>query len=96
MKVLRTNHESVLAFVRSYEGSGTHFGDQPEDVLCVFSFAHNPVAVTIEMGDYADAPLYDLFGGGVFPTVNEDGTLTLTLATQSFYWLHIGGFSGRR
>jgi maltose alpha-D-glucosyltransferase/alpha-amylase len=95
MTVLRTNHESVLAFVRSYEGSGTHFGDQPEDVLCVFSFAHNPVAVTIDMGEYAGAPLYDLFGGGVFPTVNEDGTLTLTLATQSFYWLHIGGFGGR-
>ena len=92
----QTNHESVLAFVRSYEGSGTHFGDQPEDVLCVFSFAHNPVAVTIDMSEYAGSALYDLFGGGVFPTVNEDGTLTLTLATQSFYWLHIGEGGYRR
>ena len=48
IRVLQTDHESVLAFVRSYAGSGTHFGDQPEDVLCVFSFAHNPVSVTLE------------------------------------------------
>ena len=95
MRVLPTNHESVLAFVRSYEGSGTHFGDQAEDVLCVFSFAHNPVAVTIDVSGHEGAALYDLFGGGVFPTVGDDGTLTLTLATQSFYWLHIGSAGGR-
>ena len=90
LRVLRTNHESVLAFVREYEGSGTAFGDQPERVLCVFSFAHNPVAVEIDMTEFQGEPLYDLFGGAQFPTVPDDGTLTLTLATQSFYWLHVG------
>ena len=89
MRVLQTNHESVLAFVRSYEGSGTHWGDQPEDVLCVFSFAHNPVAVTLEAPEFAGSTLYDLFGGGQFPTVAEDGRFSLTLGTQSFYWLHV-------
>ena len=89
MRVLPTDHESVLAFVRSYEGSGTHFGDQPEDVLCVFSFAHNPVSVTLEAPEFAGGVLYDLFGGAEFPTVAEDGRFTLTLGTQSFYWLHI-------
>ena len=29
-------------------------------------------------------------GGSQFPTVADDGTLTLTLGTQSFYWLHVG------
>jgi maltose alpha-D-glucosyltransferase/alpha-amylase len=89
IRVLPTDHESVLAFVRSYEGSGTHFGDQPEDVLCVFSFAHNPVSVTLEAPEFAGRTLYDLFGGAEFPTVAEDGRFTLTLGTQNFYWLHI-------
>ncbi|HWU45950.1 MAG TPA: maltose alpha-D-glucosyltransferase [Humibacter sp.] len=87
--VLPTDHESVLAFVRSYQGSGSSFGDQPEDVLCVFSFAHNPVSVSLEAPEFAGATLYDLFGGGRFPTVAEDGRFSLTLGTQSFYWLHV-------
>jgi maltose alpha-D-glucosyltransferase/alpha-amylase len=90
IRVLQTDHESVLAFVRSYAGSGSHFGDQPEDVLCVFSFAHNPVAVTLEAQEFAGSTLFDLFGGGEFPTVAEDGRFSLTLGTQSFYWLHVG------
>ncbi|MGN6200706.1 maltose alpha-D-glucosyltransferase [Humibacter sp.] len=87
--VLPTDHSSVLAFVRSYGGSGTVFGDQPENVLCVFSFSHNPVSVTLDAPDYAGSALYDLFGGGQFPTIADDGRFTLTLGTQSFYWLHI-------
>ncbi|WP_158864250.1 maltose alpha-D-glucosyltransferase [Leifsonia sp. AG29] len=89
IRVLPTDHESVLAFVRSYAGSGSHFGDQPEDVLCVFSFAHNPVSVTLEAPEYAGSALYDLFGGAEFPTIADDGRFTLTLGTQNFYWLHI-------
>lgn len=98
LKVLQTNHESVLAFVREYEGSGTQFGDMPERVLCVFSFAHNPVSVTIDASEFAGQPLYDLFGGGKFPSVDDDGNLTLTLGTQSFFWLHVGEahFAGGR
>jgi len=96
--VLETDHESVIAFVRSYEGSGTQFGDSPEDVLCVFSFAHNPISVTIQAEQFAGSHLFDLFGGGEFPTVGDDGSITLTLATQSFYWLHVGspGFVSAR
>ena len=89
IRVLPTNHESVLAFVREYAGTGQQFGDAPERILCVFSFSHNPVAVRIEVGEPGSA-LYDLFGGGEFPTIGEDGTVQLTLATQSFYWLHVG------
>jgi len=89
IRVLPTNHESVLAFVREYQGSGHQFGDAPERILCVFSFSHNPVSVKIGVGEPGSA-LYDLFGGGEFPTIGDDGTVTLTLATQSFYWLHVG------
>jgi trehalose synthase len=89
IRVLQTDHESVLAFVRSHPGTGSPFGDQPENVLCVFSFAHNPVSVSLEAPEFAGATFYDLFGGGRFPTVAEDGRFSLTLGTQSFYWLHV-------
>jgi maltose alpha-D-glucosyltransferase/alpha-amylase len=98
LRVLETNHESVLAFVREYKGSGTHFGDMPEKVLCVFSFAHNPVAVTIRDPENPGEALYDLFGGGEFPSISADGEINLTLGTQAFYWLHVGAahFAGGR
>ncbi|HEY5224849.1 MAG TPA: maltose alpha-D-glucosyltransferase [Microbacteriaceae bacterium] len=89
IRVLESDHDSVLAFVRSYAGSGSQFGDQPENILCVFSFAHNPVSVNLGAPEFAGATLYDMFGGGQFPTVAEDGRFSLTLGTQSFYWLHI-------
>ncbi|CAN5350851.1 maltose alpha-D-glucosyltransferase [soil metagenome] len=90
LRVLKTSHESVLAFVREYAGADTQFGDSAENVLCVFSFAHNPVSVQIEVDGYAGSTTFDLFGGGDFPAIADDGTLTLTLGTQSFYWLHLG------
>jgi maltose alpha-D-glucosyltransferase / alpha-amylase len=70
----------------------------PERVLCVFSFAHNPVSVTIDASEYAGEALYDLFGGAQFPPISDDGTLTLTLGSQNFYWLHLGEahFAGGR
>ncbi|MCU1598082.1 MAG: maltose alpha-D-glucosyltransferase / alpha-amylase [Actinomycetota bacterium] len=89
LTVLETNHESVLAFVRDYEGSGSQFGDAPERILCVFSFAHNPISVEVKAESLAGLPLFDLFGGAQFPTVADDGTLTLTLGTQDFFWLHV-------
>ena len=90
LRVLPTDHDSVLAFVREYEGESATFGDSPENVLCVFSFSHNPVSATIKVEGYEGATLYDLFGGSQFPSIGEDGSLTLTLGTQSFYWLHLG------
>jgi maltose alpha-D-glucosyltransferase / alpha-amylase len=98
LTVVETNHESVLAFVREYQGSGHHFGDSPESVLCVFSFSHNPVSVTLSAPALAGMSLYDLFGGAEFPPIDAEGSLTLTLGTQSFYWLHVGEahFAGGR
>lgn len=89
MTVLETDNESVLAFVREYAGSSSPMGDRPERILCVFSFAHNPTSARIQLGGHGGANLYDLFGGAAFPSVDADGSVTLTLGTQSFYWLHI-------
>ncbi|GAB3617545.1 maltose alpha-D-glucosyltransferase [Okibacterium endophyticum] len=89
ISVLHSEHESVLAYVRSYSGSGSSFGDQPEDIMCVFSFAHHPVSTTIVAPQLAGRRLFDLFGGGEFPAFDENGEVTLTIGTQSFYWLHV-------
>jgi maltose alpha-D-glucosyltransferase/alpha-amylase len=90
LRVLPTSHDSVLAFVREYPGSETSFGDSAESVLCVFSFAHNPVAVDVTVEGFEGATTFDLFGGGEFPSVGDDGQLHLTMGTQSFFWLHLG------
>jgi maltose alpha-D-glucosyltransferase/alpha-amylase len=84
--------------VRSYAGSGSQSGDSAEDILCVFNFSQNPVAVKIRAEQFAGSALYDLFGGGEFPSFDPDGVVTLTLGTQNFYWLHIGtpGYVGSR
>lgn len=98
LRVLPTNHDSVLAFVREYPGSGNQFGDAPETVLCVFSFAHNPASVEITASEFAGLSLRDLFGGGDFPAFDANGTTRITLGTQGFYWLHVGEghFAGSR
>ncbi len=61
-----------------------------EDVLCVFSFATTRRPSRSSAPEFAGRPLYDLFGGGEFPAFDDDGTVTLTLGTQCFYWLHLG------
>ena len=91
IQVLETSNDSVLAFLRSYPGSGSNVRDAPEDLLCVFNFSHNPVSVTISADALADARTFDLFGGGEFPRFTGSGTIQLTLGTQSFYWLHLLG-----
>jgi maltose alpha-D-glucosyltransferase/alpha-amylase len=94
LHVQDTDHESALAFVRSYSGSpgagvGQHIGDVAEHILCVFNFSHNPISVTVRVPDHSGARLVDLFGGGEFPHIGEDGNVTLTLGSQSFYWLKV-------
>ncbi|BDI22693.1 maltose alpha-D-glucosyltransferase [Herbiconiux sp. L3-i23] len=94
LHVQDTDHESALAFVRSYAGSpgagvGQHVGDAAEDILCVFNFSHNPISVRITAPEHAGARLVDLFGGGEFPSIDAEGGVALTLGSQSFYWLKI-------
>lgn len=93
LHVIDTDHESVLAFVRtlseedSRNRGGSHL--RSEQVLCCFSFAHSPVQATISLPDYAGMELEDCFGGQVFQAVAEDGTVRLTFGAQQFYWLRL-------
>ena len=91
LRVVETNHESVLAFIRDYEGSGGQSGDSAETVLCIFSFAHNPATAQLTAPELAGRELRDLFGGGSFPSFDAEGRVEITLGTQGFYWLHVRG-----
>ncbi|MDP3207952.1 MAG: alpha-glucosidase C-terminal domain-containing protein [Rhodoglobus sp.] len=48
------------------------------------------MAVEIDLTGHESSTTWDIFGGAEFPPVGSDGNLTLTIGTQSFYWLHIG------
>jgi maltose alpha-D-glucosyltransferase/alpha-amylase len=89
LTVLEADHESALAFTRTFPGTQQPFNDPAEEVLCVFSFAQNPISFTVTAPEYANAGLTDLFGGARFPSFDEQGRVTITLGTQSFYWLKI-------
>ena len=68
-----TDHESVLAFVRSYEGSGTQFGDSRRGrPLRVQLRAQPGRRCTIDGAASSPArTLFDLFGGGAVPDVRR-------------------------
>ena len=89
LRVVDADHESVLAFVREYDGTAA-IGDAPERVLCVFSFSHNPVSVRIHLGEQPGTPITDLFGGAEFPAADDEGAVRLTFGSQGFYWLRLG------
>src|SRR6185436_3336899 len=86
LRIVEALNPSVLAFVREVEVDQPH--GTVDSVLCVFSFAHTPVSVRLELGDaYAGRGLRDLFGGAEFPSLSSDGAVVLTLGAQDFYWL---------
>ena len=67
-------------------------GERPETVLCVYSFSHNPLAVSLTLPEEFRAnKVTDVFGGSTFPAPSEQGHITLALPPQSFYWLSLAG-----
>jgi maltose alpha-D-glucosyltransferase/alpha-amylase len=67
-------------------GSVTH----AEDVLCVFSFAHNPVSVTITAEDLAGGSPRRPVRWRRVPRLHVMTAPHADPGTQSFYWLHVG------
>ena len=84
LRVLTTDHDSVLAFVREYAGDG-HAASATRPRPCCACSASRTIRSRSRSTStgYAGATLYDLFGGGQFPSIGEDGALTLTLGTQT-------------
>jgi maltose alpha-D-glucosyltransferase/alpha-amylase len=87
LTVCQTNNGSVLAYLRSTGLDDCHPGEQPETILCVFSFSHYPTTVQVVLPEGVECTqVRDLFGGAQFPPP-VDQTVTLTLGSQGFYWL---------
>ncbi len=78
---LPVDNDAILAFLRV---------NAAEAVLCVMNMANTPRAGTVQVSDHAGATLVDVFGGGAFPAVGADGTVTFTLGARDFFWLAVG------
>jgi maltose alpha-D-glucosyltransferase/alpha-amylase len=78
------DNDAILSFVRgSVEGTD-------EAVLCVNNVSARPQAVNVQLPEaFAGARLDDLFGGSGFPSIGDDGRLTLTLGSRDFFWLRL-------
>lgn len=92
MTVVPTDNPSTLAFIRDLPAEDCGFGERPETILCVYSFSHSPVSVSLTMPEaFRASRVVDVMGGSSFPAPAGDGKLTLTLPAQSFYWLSLHG-----
>ncbi len=92
MTVVPTDSPSALAFIRDMPAAECRPGERPETVLCVYSFSHNPLAVSLTLPEEFRAnKVTDVFGGSTFPAPSEQGHITLALPPQSFYWLSLAG-----
>jgi len=92
LHIVPSDNPSALAFVRDMRAEDCRPGERPETMLCVYSFAHHPISVDLQLPEEFRAnKVTDVMGGSQFPTPSEQGRMTLTLAAQSFYWLSLAG-----
>ena len=92
LHIVPSDNPSALAFVREMRAEDCRPGERPETMLCVYSFAHHPISVDLQLPEEFRAnKVTDVMGGSSFPTPSEQGRMTLTLAAQSFYWLSLAG-----
>ena len=92
LRIVPSDNPSALAFVRDMRAEDCRPGERPETMLCVYSFAHHPISVDLQLPEEFRAnKVTDVMGGSQFPTPSELGRMTLTLAAQSFYWLSLAG-----
>jgi maltose alpha-D-glucosyltransferase/alpha-amylase len=90
LSVVPTSSGSALAFIRDVQAEDCRGGERPETILCVYSFAHHPTSVELQIPEaFRATRVTDVMGGEDFPAPNEQGRLTLTLPAQSFYWLSL-------
>ncbi|MEY2900432.1 MAG: hypothetical protein RL247_598 [Actinomycetota bacterium] len=92
LHVVPTDHPSALVFIRDMQASDCKPGERPETMLCAFSFAHHPVAITLVLPEeFRASKVTDVMGGSQFPAPDDQGHLVLTVPAQSFYWLSLSG-----
>jgi maltose alpha-D-glucosyltransferase/alpha-amylase len=83
---LEADNESVLAYLRVCEDAD---GVDDETVLCINNLASTPQAARLHLPEHKGSELADLFGGGGFPQVDDNGELMVTLGSRDFLWLRV-------
>jgi maltose alpha-D-glucosyltransferase/alpha-amylase len=66
LRVVRTDNPSALAFIRDMHAEDCRPGERPETMLCVYSFAHHPVSISLQLPEEFRAnKVTDVMGGAV-------------------------------
>ena len=81
-------NDRVLSFVRVDRSERDKEDRSAMAVLCVNNLSSRPQATTVTVPDELRGwETRDLFGGGGFPDIADDGTVTITLGSRDFFWL---------
>ncbi|MDJ0315095.1 maltose alpha-D-glucosyltransferase [Arthrobacter sp. H35-D1] len=83
-----SSNEAVLAFLRVLPAENAA-GEWPETILCIYNLSQHPASVLLDVPTLAGRGLRDVFGRGIFPGIDDDGQVTLTLGSYDFYWLRV-------
>ncbi|MGE9809187.1 maltose alpha-D-glucosyltransferase [Janibacter sp. G1551] len=90
------DNDAVLAFTRSAVRDANDEDSIDESILCINNLSSRPQATVIQLPEqFAGCQAIDLFGGSGFPTVGEDGRLSVMLGSRDFYWLQLAGATSR-
>ena len=81
-------NDRVLSFVRVDRSERDKEDRSAMAVLCVNNLSSRPQATTVTVPDELRGwETRDLFGGGGFPDIADDGTVTVTRGSRGFFWL---------
>jgi maltose alpha-D-glucosyltransferase / alpha-amylase len=87
-EVCEATNDRVLSFVRVDRHERDTEDRSAVAVLCVNNLSAKPQATKVTVPDELKGwQTRDLFGGGGFPDISDDGTVTITLGSRDFFWL---------
>ena len=87
-EVCEASNDRVLSFVRVDRHARDTEDRSAVAVLCVNNLSSRPQATVVTLPDELRGwETRDLFGGGGFPDIGDDGTVTITLGSRDFFWL---------
>lgn len=79
MKVIETSNAKVLAFVRSHE---------KQQLIAVFNLSQFSQAATLDLKDYKDADITEVFSQNRFLSVGE-GDYNITIGPYGYFWFQV-------
>ncbi|HSF97295.1 MAG TPA: maltose alpha-D-glucosyltransferase [Ornithinibacter sp.] len=87
-EVCEASNDRVLSFARVDRHERDTEDRSALAVLCVNNLSSRPQATVVTVPDELKGwQTRDLFGGGGFPDISDDGTITITLGSRDFFWL---------